>query len=100
MRDFRHSSCSFEKSSLARQFSDYRFRSFAKRIMYENFPDQMTSDEIVEFQLKISERITVEDDEVPWTTKQKALDQCERLLESREDIKLELNSIKDYLENL
>ena len=99
MEDFHFASAS-EKSSLARQFSDYRFRSFAKRIMYENFPDQMTSDEIVEFQLKISERITVEDDEVPWTTKQKALDQCERLLESRGDIKLELNSIKDYLENL
>jgi hypothetical protein len=60
----------------------------------------MTSDEIVEFQLKISERITVEDDEVPWTTKQKALDQCKRLLESREDVKSELNSIKNYLENL
>jgi len=37
---------------------------------------------------------------VPWTTKQKALDQCERLLESREDVKSELNSIKNYLENL
>ena len=59
----------------------------------------MTNDEIAEFQLKISERIAEEDD-VPWTTKQKALDQCERLLESREDVKLELNSIKNYLENL
>ena len=99
MEDFHFASAS-EKSSLARQFSDYRFRSFAKRIIYENFPDQMTSDEIAEFQLKISERITAEDDEVPWTTKQKALDQCERLLESREDVKSELNSIKNYLENL
>ena len=99
MEDFHFASAS-EKSSLARQFSDYRFRSFAKRIIYENFPDQMTSDEIIEFQLKISERITVEDDEVPWTTKQKALDQCKRLLESREDVKSELNSIKNYLENL
>jgi len=42
----------------------------------------MTADEIAEFQLKISERITLEDDEVPWTTKQKAIDQCERLLET------------------
>ena len=59
----------------------------------------MTNDEITEFQLKISERIAEEED-VPWTTKQKAIDQCDRLLESREDVKLELNSIKNYLENL
>lgn len=98
MEDFHHASAT-EKRGPARQFSDYRFRSFAKRIIYENFLDQMTADEIVEFQLKISERITLEDDEVPWTTKQKAVDQCERLLETREDVKLELNSIKSYLEN-
>jgi len=98
MEDFHLASAS-EKKVLARQFSDYRFRSFAKRIIFENFPDQMTSDEIEEFQLKISERISEEED-VPWTTKQKALDQCERVLESREDVKSELNSIKNYLENL
>ena len=59
----------------------------------------MTNDEITEFQLKINDRMAEKDD-VPWTTKQKAIDQCDRLLESREDVKLELNAIKDYLENL
>ena len=98
MEDFHLASAS-EKKVLARQFSDYRFRSFAKRIIFENFPDQMATDEITEFQLKISERIAEEED-VPWTTKPKAIDQCDRLLESREDVKLELTSIKDYLENL
>ena len=98
MEDFHLASAS-EKKVLARQFSDYRFRSFAKRVIFENFPDQMTNDEITEFQFKISERIAEEED-VPWTTKQKAVDQCDRLLGSREDVKLELTSIKDYLENL
>ena len=59
----------------------------------------MTYDEITEFLLKISERIAEEED-VPWTTKPKATDQCDRLLESREDVNLELNSIKNYLEHL
>ncbi len=51
MEDF-HLASATEKRVLARQFSDYRFRSFAKRIIFENFPDQMTNDEITEFQLK------------------------------------------------
>ena len=98
MEDF-HSAVDEEKKSIARQFSDQRFRAFARRIIFENFPEQMDASELDEFRQKIIERISDEDD-VPWTTKQKAVEQCNRMLESRDDIQSELKNLRNYLESL
>ena len=98
MEDF-HSADVEEKKLVAGQFSDQRFRAFAKRIIFENFPDQLTSQEKEEFKQKINKRISEETD-VPWTTKQKAIEQCDRLIETRDDVKTELVKIRTYLENL
>ena len=80
MEDF-HSAAIEDKTSIARQFSDQRFRAFARRIIFENFPRQLNVSEMDEFRLKITERIS-DDGDVPWTTKQKAVEQCDRMLES------------------
>jgi exodeoxyribonuclease-1 len=98
MEDF-HSAANEEKISIAEQFSDERFRAFAKRIIFENFPEQLTASEVDEFKQKITERISDEDD-VPWTTKQKAIEQCDRMLESRVDVQSELVQIRHYIKNL
>ena len=52
-----------------------------------------------EFRQKIAERISDEDD-VPWTTKKKAVEQCDRMLESQDDIYSELINLRNYLESL
>ena len=98
MEDF-HSAGDEEKKSIAKQFSDQRFRAFARRIIFENYPEQLDASEVDEFRQKITERISDEDD-VPWTTKQKAVEQCDRMLESRDDIQSELINLRDYLLNL
>ena len=98
MEDF-HSAVDEEKKSIARQFSDQRFRAFARRIIFENYPEQLDASEVDEFRQKITERISDEDD-VPWTTKQKAVEQCDRMLESRDDIQSELKNLRNYLESL
>ena len=98
MEDF-HNAPAEEKASIARQFSDQRFRAFAKRIIFENYPEQLNESEKDDFRQKITERISDEDD-VPWTTKQKAVEQCDRMLESREDIHSELINLRNYLESL
>ena len=98
MEDF-HSAADEEKKTIARQFSDQRFRAFARRIIFENFPEQLNMSELNEFKQKITERISDEDD-VPWTTKQKAVEQCDRMLESRHDIQSELINLRNYLKSL
>jgi len=98
MEDF-HNAPAEEKTSIAKQFSDQRFRAFAKRIIFENYPEQLKESEKDDFRQKITERISDEDD-VPWTTKQKAVEQCDRMLESREDIHSELINLRNYLESL
>ena len=98
MKNF-HSAADYEKTSIAQQFSDQRFRAFAKRIIFENFSDQLTLSEKEAFNQKINERIS-NDDDVPWTTKQDAVEQCHRMLESREDIQTELTVLLNYYESL
>ena len=98
MEDF-HLAQPEEKLGIAHQMSDERFRSFARRIIFENFPEQMNADQIKEFSNRINDRIN-ESDDSPWTTKQSASEQCDRLIESHEDTPEELMSLKHYIANL
>ena len=73
-----------EKLVTVQQMNDERFRSFAKRIIFENFPELMSIQEIQDYKTRINERICSEE-EVPWTTKQKAIEQCIKLSETNEE---------------
>ena len=88
-----------EKLVTVQQMNDERFRSFAKRIIFENFPELMSIQEIQDYKTRINERICSEE-EVPWTTKQKAIEQCIKLSETNEENSLELDVLKSYLEGL
>ena len=66
------------KKVLADRFKDPRFSAFARRLIFENFSNQMPSEQITEYETKISDRIhTV--DEVPWMTLSKAVTKCGKL---------------------
>ena len=88
-----------EKPGIAGQMSDERFRSFARRIIFENFPEQMNANQIKEFRNRINDRIN-ESEDPPWTTKQNASEQCDKLIESHEGTPDELMNLKHYIANL
>ena len=94
-----HSATPEDKLNIVKRMSDGRFRSFARRIIFENHPEHMTQDEIEEFRLRIYERIN-ECDDVPWTTKQNAIEQCDKLAKEREDKRTQLAQLKEYVENI
>jgi hypothetical protein len=71
----------------------------ARRIIFENFPEQMNADQVKEFRNRINERIN-ESEDSPWTTKQSASEQCDRLMESLEGTPEELTSLKHSIANL
>ena len=98
MEDF-HLAQPEEKPGIASQMSDERFRSFARRIIFENHPEQMTQAEIEEFRLSIYKRVNACDD-VPWTTKQNAIEQCDKLAKASEDKRAQSVRLREYVENL
>jgi len=94
-----HDACPKERAAIAEQFSDNRFRSFARRIIFENFPETMTETEICEFKTRICERI-ISGENVPWTTLENALLQCDSLLEQGGFPEGDIATIREYLEEL
>ena len=98
MEDF-HLAQPEEKPGIVSQISDERFRSFARRIIFENFPEQMNADQIKEFRNRINNRIN-ESEDPPWTTKQNASEQCDKLIESHKGTPDELMNLKHYIANL
>jgi len=98
MEDF-HLAVPEEKPGIVRQMSDERFRSFARRIIYENFPEQMSDDEVEEFQKKIRDRVN-ECDNVPWTTLDRAISECDNLFSTAGGKNAIVSRIKKYLQQL
>ena len=86
MEDF-HSAKPEEKLGIVRQMSDERFRSFARRIIYENFQQTMNENEIEEFKERINDRLNAGDD-VPWTTLDQAILDCDELFETAAHLKM------------
>lgn len=98
MEDF-HLVSPEEKLGIVRQMSDERFRSFARRIIYDNFPKKMIDREVQEFQKRINDRINGNED-TPWTTKTRALDAIDIIL-MRDEYKCgQIETIRDYIEGL
>ena len=98
MEEF-HLAMTEEKLGIVRQMSDERFRSFARRIIYENFPEQMSRDEIEEFQKKIHDRVN-ECGNVPWTTLYRAISECNNLVSTAGEKNATVSRIKKYLQQL
>jgi exodeoxyribonuclease-1 len=87
------------KLGIAKQFSDERFRAFARRIIYENFPAAMQTTEREMFGTKIKERLNTKDD-VPWTTLEQAISECDKLFATSGSGNRALFKIKQYLQQM
>ena len=88
-----------EKLNLANQFQDKRFRAFAKRILFDNFAEFLTPETLQKTEQAIQARISSEED-VPWLTVGKALEELAGERTKHPDKEDQLNRIELYLKNL
>ena len=95
MRSF-HEANPTEKLELVNCFSDARFRTFARRIIYDNHYEILGEDDRSKFSKAILQRLN-EDSEVPWITTSKALEEADKLLEERPERQPQLETIKAFL---
>ena len=95
MRSF-HEANPTEKLELVNCFSDARFRTFARRIIYDNHYEILGEDDRSKFSKAILQRLN-EDSEVPWITSSKALEEAYKLFEERPERQTELETIKAFL---
>ena len=98
MRSF-HEANPVEKLELTNNFSDPRLRTFAKRIVYDNFCETLETAEQSKFSQAILHRLNREDN-VPWVTISKALKETVDLIEKRPDLEHELLSIRRFMNSL
>ena len=97
MRAF-HDAAPAEKLQAMARLTDKRFRSFARRIIFDNFPELITDADKAAYDRAITERLNREDD-VPWVTVTKALKDAEALLNMHPERREEIKNIVDYLKN-
>ena len=98
MRAF-HDAAPAEKPQAMERLTDKRFRSFAKRIIFDNFPELITDAEKAAYDKAIAERLNREDD-VPWVTVTKALEDAAKLLQSRPDRRDEIDRITTFIRTM
>lgn len=96
MRDF-HAAALDGKLQAMGQLTDPRFRTFAKRIIFENFPQLLSDVERANYATAIRQRLNSED-EVPWVTVNKAKCDIEKLKKKHPERKEELQRIYNYLD--
>ena len=98
MRAF-HDAAPAEKPQAMERLTDKRFRSFAKRIIFDNFPELITDADKAAYDRAIAERLNREDD-VPWVTVAKALEDGAKLLASNPDRRDEINRITAFIRTM
>ena len=81
------------------RLTDRRYRAFAKRIIFDNFPELITDAERAAYDKAIAERLNREDD-VPWVTVTKALEDAATLLESRPERRDEIDRITAFIRTM
>ena len=96
MRDF-HAAALDGKLQAMGQLTDPRFRTFAKRIIFDNFPQLLGDVERANYATAIRQRLNSED-AVPWVTVNRAIDDIEKLKKKHPERKEELQRIYDYLD--
>ena len=97
MRAF-HDAAPAEKPQAMERLTDKRFRSFAKRIIFDNFPELITDADKAAYDRAIAERLNREDD-VPWVTVAKAMKDAEALLNKHPARREEIANIVAYLQS-
>jgi exodeoxyribonuclease-1 len=95
MRSF-HAANPTKKLELVNCFSDPRFRTFARRIIYDNHYEILGEEDRSKFSNALLHRLN-EDSEVPWITTSKALEEADKLLKERPERQPELETIKAFL---
>ena len=98
MRAF-HDAAPAEKPQAMERLTDKRFRSFAKRIIFDNFPELITDADKAAYDRAIVERLNRED-EVPWGSVVKALEDVANLLESNPDRRDEIDRITAFIRTI
>ena len=98
MRAF-HDAAPAEKPQAMERLTDKRFRSFAKRIIFDNFPELITGADKAAYGRAIAERLNREDD-VPWVTVAKALEDGAKLLASNPDRRDEIDRITAFIRTM
>lgn len=87
-----------EKIRIANRFQDKRFSGFAKRIIFDNWPQTLSEKQAREYSEQIKNRINTESD-VPWNTVKKGVAECDRLISERPDRTSDLLEIRHYLQS-
>ena len=95
MRSF-HEANPTEKLELVNCFSDPRFRTFARRIIFDNHYEILSEEERSKFSNAILHRINQEN-EVPWITAPRAIEEIDKLMEKRPEFRSELEKINQFL---
>ena len=98
MRAF-HDAAPAEKPQAMERLTDRRFRAFAKRVIFDNFPELITDADRATYSKAIAERLSRKDD-VPWVTVTKALEDAETLLESHPDRQEEIDRITAFIRTM
>ena len=86
------------KVHAAGNLTDPRFQTFAKRIIFDNFPELLTRAERASYRQAIKERLRREDD-VPWVTATKALLEANKLMTTRPDRRSAIERIISFIKN-
>ena len=95
MRSF-HEAYPTKKLELVTCFSDPRFRTFAKRIIFDNHYEILSEEERSKFSNAILHRINQEN-EVPWITAPRAIEEIDKLMDKRPEFRSELEKINQFL---
>ena len=94
MRGF-HDAAPEDKLLAMGRLSDPRFRTFARRVIFDNFPQLLGDVERANFATGIRQRLNSEN-EVPWVTVNKAICDIEKMKERHPERREELQRIYDY----
>ena len=86
-----------KKLELLNNFLDSRFRTFARRIIFDNYFEILTEEERAKFAKAIVNRLNHQDSEVPWITALKAVEETDKLLKERPELRAELEKIREFL---
>ena len=78
------------------RLTDKRFRIFAKRIIFDNFPELISNADKAAYERAIAERLNREDN-VPWVTVAKALEDGTALLASNPNRRDEIDRITAFI---
>ncbi len=99
MKEFNNSSNPIDKLRICSKLNDNRLKQFANRIMFNEYPNELTARERQKNQHLIAEKVFSEDKDVPWCTLAKAKDSIDSIKESDnyQEQKDYIDQIEEYI---